>query len=446
MVSLFGKLLPQADPPPANARAHARRRNFAGDLVPASAADDPMFERVDGSRFVAERSYFSIRIVEMRLADARNYIATFLPMCSCFIRYPYGSGKREIPFVVGYDMIRQALGKDAAEKGGQRVEFKNIYIVENAPVKAGTVEMYAALCRVADSTFARGMLDLLADTVSLVGGPAAGLVARSGIALTERLAALLGADGVDTRFGMLNGAALDKSGYRVFAGADSERLAIDELQMKQGQLYHQPPGAAQPATIDDIDYLVIAIEYQKSLVSDEATATANPAFQPVWEALLQKLRDRDEVGAENARNQLMLQIAVSPDLVAADRLALSLAYSALIGQWKSVMMPAAAQAVRGAGGTNLSTRLENAANSEGAQSPAVKDLLRLAGGWISAGVATNGAHASTDFAAQRLAKAAGAFRKKLDAAVAKPKRGDTSTDVLDEANAKFVAAALSGRI
>jgi hypothetical protein len=446
MVSLMGKLLPQPDSRLGGVNRHTSLRNFSGDLTASGEEDDLAFERVAGTRFIPEHSYFSIRIVEMRLAEWSNYVASFLPMCSCFVRYPYGDTKREVPFIVGYDMIRNELGKDAPKSGGQRVEFNNIYIVENAPVKAGAVEMYVALCRIADSSFTRGMLDLLADAVGMVGGPAAGIIARTGTGLTNRLMTILGADGVDTRFGMFNGSALTKSGYRVFAGANSNKLKVDELQMKRGQLFHQPSGAIAPTTIDDIDYLVVGFEYQKSLVNENFEATSHPAFSEGWQKILQKLGDHDKLGAENALNQLFLKIAASPDLVAADRLAVVMAYSDLFKDWKRELMPEKTDVLRGSSGPNLSTRLKNAANSKGGMNAHVSGILESTSDWLTSSDLARKGKPAAEATSVALAKTARAFRQKIDKAATKLQRDNAPGDLLDQVTAKFVGVALSGEI
>src|SRR5258708_2224336 len=102
---------------------HIRRRNFSGDIKAVDAASDPLFEALKGDTFEPEESYFSVRLVEMRLAQGSNYVANFLPMCTCFLRYTYANEKRDVPFIVGYEMIRAALGDNAATKGAQNVEL-----------------------------------------------------------------------------------------------------------------------------------------------------------------------------------------------------------------------------------------------------------------------------------------------------------------------------------
>jgi hypothetical protein len=234
-------------------------RNFLGKVEMDVGGQDDRYDFMKGDIFSPEKSYFSVRVVEMRLAEAGRYFLEFIPMCSCFLRYTYGRAQRTVPFVLGSEVISANLGKDVPKNAARNIQFRDAFIVRNVPVKADNLLMYCALCRITDSDFARGLLDLLSDTAASVGGPAVGAIAKTGVDLTKRLGSLLGADGVETRFGMLNGNALDRSGYFVFAGAPSADLKAGELVMREGQLVRQQAG--QPATpIDDIDYVVIGLE------------------------------------------------------------------------------------------------------------------------------------------------------------------------------------------
>jgi len=336
--SLRGLL--RAKPPDGTqpAPAGAKRRNFYGDLKPHDAGGDPLFELLKGDTFASEQSYFSVRLVEMRLASAGNYIVTYLPMCACFLQYTYGTERRSVPFVVDYQMIRSGLGNDQTKAGAQNIEFKNVYVIRNAPMKADGLAMFAALCRVADSGFARGMLNLLADAVGTVGGPAVATVVRTGVDMTTRLGSLLGADGVTTRFGVFDGAALTTSGYRVIAGADSAALAGTELVMESGQLKAQAPGGGAGQTIDDVDYLVLALEYRKTLVDDAFGQASSLPFHALWEPVKTKLLSGDLDGANQAYRELTVRIAGSPDLVEADRISMMLAYRGQLERWKKAAL------------------------------------------------------------------------------------------------------------
>src|SRR5262249_4814163 len=143
--------------------------------------------------------------------EAGRYLVEFVPMCSCFLQYTYGRTRRTVPFVLGSETISAGLGKEGPKDAARNIQFKDVYVVRNAPVKPDDLLLYAALCRFKDSGFARSLVNLLSDAVSSVGGPIAGAIGKATVDLTGRLATVLGADGVETRFGMLNGSALEVS-------------------------------------------------------------------------------------------------------------------------------------------------------------------------------------------------------------------------------------------
>ena len=168
-------------------------RNFWGVLIPDASSNDPMLENLKGDQFVPEKSYFSIRIAEMYLAEAGRYFVDFLPMCACFLKYTYGSGTREVPFVLSLDRIKAALGTNADKMQARNVLFNDVYVVRNVPMKADNLTMYSALCRFKDAGFTQGLLSLVSDTSAVLAGPIAGPMIKTGVDFASRLATLLGA-------------------------------------------------------------------------------------------------------------------------------------------------------------------------------------------------------------------------------------------------------------
>lgn len=293
------------------------RRNFDMTYTVAADSKDPRGARLRGDAFTPETSYFSVRIAEMRMASAGNYLESFLPMCTCFLRYRYGTQDCEVPFILNYDKIIGPLKQQQPTRGASSVAMLNTYVVRDVPVKVGGVSLFAALCRVTDSSFARGMLDLVGDAVEKIGGASVGLTAKAGIDMTKRLASLLGSGGVMTRFGVSDGDALSRSGYRVLAGADQsiDKLAIDMTNGKLSQITAQ----GTTATVDDADYLVLAIEYRKSLTDDQGASFVGLPFHQTWARTREKLLNGDNASADYDFRQLQAEIMASPDLVEADR-------------------------------------------------------------------------------------------------------------------------------
>ncbi|MGA7817594.1 hypothetical protein, partial [Caballeronia sp.] len=309
-----------------------RRRNFTATIVPSPDANDTRRDGLKGDAFVPEQSYFSVRLVEMRMSKAGNYLSKYLPMCSCFLSYRYGDSLRHVPYIAGHQMIRDLLGKDAPADAGRNIEFKDLYIVRDVPVKSDSVTMYTALSRVSDSSFTRGMLDLFSETVGALGGPALGLAVTTGVDLTKKLGAILGSDDVSTRFGMFNGDALTTSGYRIFAGAD---LDTTDLEMSNGGLM-RTGSDGQPKHIDDADYLVIALEHRKTLLDQPFGALGHLPFHAKWKETVDKLMAKDPAGANEMVRQMAITLKNSPDIVEADKIELLITYLSQLERWNAV--------------------------------------------------------------------------------------------------------------
>jgi hypothetical protein len=449
MLSFAAKLLGASDKTDDALLSTAwRRRNFCGDFLPSDAAGDPRYDTVKGDRFEPGQCYFSVRLVEMRLAQAGNYVATFLPMCCCFLRYTYGGSSRDVPFIVGYDLIRSALGggdptatgvngaaADGTPPGSQHIEFKNIYIVRDAPLMGGGIVLYAALCRLADNSFTRGMIDLVADAAGMVGGPAVGLVAQAGADMTKRLGKLLGAQGVSTRFGIYDGDALRLSGYRVFAGAGAEALQASELSIEGGQLRSR--GAdGNASTIDDLDYLVVAFEHRKTVVGDAFGATSTLPFAASWNRVKENLLAGGTMAADEPFKRLMTDIAVSSDLIEADRIVLIQTYLAQLDQWKALARSAsgAATALKSSyTGPSLAASLGEAARDR-VTAIKVKDLLRDASAEI--GGSTARAPTNDALSEDELSRRAIKIRARID-------KSNADAKSLAKASERIVAIALN---
>src|SRR4051812_27659384 len=114
----------------------ANTRNFVGRINRSEASTEAQSEFVKGDRFVPERTYFSVRVAEMRLSEAGRYGLEFVPMCSCFLRFTYGSSQRNVPFIIGNELISAGLGRDLAKTAAARITFNDLYVVRNVPVKA----------------------------------------------------------------------------------------------------------------------------------------------------------------------------------------------------------------------------------------------------------------------------------------------------------------------
>ena len=308
-------------------------RNYYAEIDPPPGAASLGERGLNGEAFVPGQCYFSVRMVEMRLTDAGNYIAAFLPLCAFFLRYTEAGAQREIPYVVGYEAIQQAMGETAPKSGGGRVVFRNVYIARNVPYNSDGLEMFAALCRFSDTGLTRGILDFVSTTVSMFGGVVGGAVVKAGEGLLKPLSKLFGTDGASIRFGIFDGMALRRSGYRVLAGADSQDK-LQGLQLVDGVLHRQNgTGGLEP--VNDVDYLVLAFEQRATLGEDMFSAATALPFHRKWTEMTTALVNKNAAAARAAFQSLAVDIAASPLLIERDRFALLAAYASEREKWKS---------------------------------------------------------------------------------------------------------------
>src|SRR5512143_1158864 len=101
------------------------RPPFIGPVT--AAAGDAV---LSGSAFTPEASYFSVRLVEMRLAEGGKYFTQYLPMGVCVAEYTFGTERRRIPLVLSNETVQTMLG-DVKGKVGE-VKFTDMPVVRRA--------------------------------------------------------------------------------------------------------------------------------------------------------------------------------------------------------------------------------------------------------------------------------------------------------------------------
>ena len=339
-MSWFGKLKSAVSAIP-EATSIANIRNFSGRVEPEKILEDNYCALVKGDAFEAEKTYFSIRLAEMWLSEAGRYGLQLLPMCCCFLKYNYAGAQRNIPYVLGHETIASGLGGGVSDNASRRITFSDMYIVRNVPVKADNLIMYIAFCRAKSSGFARGLLSLFSDTAKVLAGPIVGGALQTGVDLTTRLAGLLGADDVETRFGVMSGNALTKSGYYVHAGTPASELTSSELEMRNGQLY-RIDDSGRLATLDRVDYLVVAIECRSTIISMDFGQVTTLPFHMQWIVTREKILAGDITSSAQEMKKLLIAVAASPDVTEADRVGLITAYRKAFDEWSAVKSDAAA--------------------------------------------------------------------------------------------------------
>lgn len=305
----------------------------------ASVGADQAQPGLSNETFEPGKSYFTVRLVELRLATAGRYLKDFLPICTCVLRFDQAGEKRTVPFVVGAELIRSLVGNAPAD-AAKRISFNNLAVANNIPVPGDNVTMYITLCRIADNRIVQGLLELAAETASAVGGPTVAPLVKPVTDFAGGLMKIFSTDGVETRFGRLDGKALSKSGYRILAASTNPALAAEGLTVSDdGQLVRRQ--GAQETTIDDVDYLVLAFEHRSTLVDPTFSSVENLPFHAHWRAAVDKIvRSKGtEDSADAEMTELRSAVLQSRALTETDRLPLLQLYDVKQRQMEAQFKP-----------------------------------------------------------------------------------------------------------
>lgn len=324
-----------------------------------------------GQDFVPEASYFSVRLVEMNLAEGGRYFTEFLPLGVCLSEYTIGAERQRKPMILSNDTIADQLKGSGAKPGF--VEYKNMYAVRRAPVKADNLSLFVGLFRMPYNDLAKEVLQIAADVTDQIGG---GVAVSQGIKVAERvydrIAGLFKLNVLTPRLGFIDGNALTTSGYLVVAGPASPRLSADSLRVIGNRLHQVGPNGTAPA--QGFDYCLVALEHTATLFAQgpgQINPLVNLPFHKRWRTVTQLLAQKKVGEADAEMPQLRSEVIVSPDLTEDDRLIAITAYDTAYEKHLAVLVkPAAGVASRGARSGDPVTGLRKAASAmDGGQSP-----------------------------------------------------------------------------
>jgi hypothetical protein len=309
---------------------------FAGPVTVA--ADDSL---VAGRPFVPESSYFSVKLVEMRLAEGGRYFSDFLPLGICVAEYTYGAERRRVPLVLSNDTVKQMLGDAGGQPG--RVHFSNMPIVRRTPVKQDNLALFVGLFRMPYSDIARSVLQLAAEVSEELGGAVVGAGAKVAAKLYDRIADVFSLNTVQPRFAFLNGTTLVDSGYLLVSGSLPSGVKANDLLVKDGRLRLKADvNAALPT---GFDYCLLAIEHSDSLFSQAApksggamlASLAGLPFHQRWREVSSLLAQNKANEADQALLMLRAEVIVSPDLTEEDRLTAIGGYDVAFAQYQDAL-------------------------------------------------------------------------------------------------------------
>src|SRR5262249_47971890 len=149
--------------------------------------------------------------------ESREYFVKFLPLAACVAEFRRGTGRQKVPLLLSNDLIESMLDGKVGKPGS--VQFKNMYVVRSVPVKADNLALFVGLFRIPYSDIAKRVLQLASDLTGELGDATIAGGVKILDKVYDHVAELFGVNGVDPRFGFVDGNALSRSGYLVVAGA-----------------------------------------------------------------------------------------------------------------------------------------------------------------------------------------------------------------------------------
>jgi hypothetical protein len=317
-----------------------------------------------GAAFVAEASYFGLRMVEMGLSEGGKFFSSFLPLGVVLTEFSFGDGRQRRPTILSNDEIAAQLKSAGAAAPGY-IEFRNIYAVRRAPMKEDNLSLFVGLFRLPYHDVAQQILQLAADLTTqtgLVPGVSEGV--RVAEKVYDRVAGLFGLNIVTPLLSYADGNALGRSGYLLVAGPELDEAAAKRLVVTDDQLLSDGKRVA------GLNYCLLAVEFTGTLFAD-GPDTINPltqlGFHRRWQDVARVVMMRDFDRAEEQMLALRSEVITSPELAENDRLIAIGAYQTSFDKLVERMTPKNAH--RGSRGPLLNGALGKSAT------PAVAQVL-----------------------------------------------------------------------
>jgi hypothetical protein len=292
-------------------------------------------EPTEAVRLVANRSYFEIRLSQMRLRDQREYFFEWIPLTSVMTEFLTTSGPHVIPFVIGPGMLKRAeLVRD-----GDRIDFLNTRVAGPQPYVGGDIGLYVGLFRCQTTDWAKRALTLL-EVVAKAVDPTrlSGLVNVAG-PVVDGLEQFLGIDALEPRIGLQRAfvaphgdgsqdasSTVFRTGFDVALNLPGTALSDGERNsfwVRDGRL-HYGKDQANLVEYGEADFVLLRTEVLATR-SDYATFEFETGS---WTKVREHLRDGNEGAARGAMKFLASSVLGCEDLIPEQRVS-------IIGMYKT---------------------------------------------------------------------------------------------------------------
>jgi hypothetical protein len=140
-----------------------------------------------------DESYFTLRVNEMHLSANRQWYSVYDPLVLVVTEFNHGNQRVTVPSVVGPNLIRKQAAGQTPRHGSLLLDTR---VTGPHPYKGGDIDVSVSFYQIERKNYAEVLFSVVERLSSALG--AAGqlaMIARTGAALLEGVAGLLGLDG-----------------------------------------------------------------------------------------------------------------------------------------------------------------------------------------------------------------------------------------------------------
>jgi hypothetical protein len=268
---------------------------------------------VAGREIEKDRSYFTVQINELYLAEGRSWWATFDPMVLVIVDFVYGRQTISIPKFIGPNLIDQKLGKVP-----HGFLINDIAVAGPHPFRGGRLGISVILYKVKKHDYATGLLKFVEEVSSSIGIPAdMATLGKVGGAVLQGVETLLELGDTTPLAGHrieIDGASINGLVSSFSALIAGQAVPPSSLRVEDGRLLVETAaGTDKFAQSDYVLYSLVGMTRR----GDERTLP----FYSLLEQSLNAALSAEEAGLKRAKAGLLTlyqQMVASPDLTSAE--------------------------------------------------------------------------------------------------------------------------------
>jgi hypothetical protein len=254
--------------------------------------------------------YFTIRLSEMHLTDAREYFRNFVPMAILVSDFTYAQNRETIPFLVDNSLVNfESLME------GKSIEFKNTRVAGPIPYIGDDVALFTGLFRLEVSDMAKSLFTLLENLVKTFDPSGLSKYLTVAKSLGQSLPSVLGMEKCEFRLGARDvytetkGSANQfRQNYMAYINCPEQAISPGSLWVRDNRLFLGPDKKSiQP--VNDYDYCLMKIEGSDT----RNDYTAFP-FYSLWKEAKNLLMEDALQKAKFKKAEFLQQINTCPDL------------------------------------------------------------------------------------------------------------------------------------